>query len=101
MAWRPANWSSPACWSSSRSFTVAWHTEPLALKRAELGDHHEDLLGEIADLEKLIAKTPARSLADAAVKLRRLFAGLDGEMHTQMLVSALTVIEAQSAASPA
>ncbi len=79
----------------------AWHTEPLALKRADLGDRFEDLLDRIADLEKLIATTPARTLADAAVKLRRLFAGVDGELHTQMLASALTIIEAKSAASPA
>ena len=77
----------------------AWRTEPLALKRVDLGDRYEDLLDRIARLERLIARTPARTLADAAVKLRRLFAGLDGELHTQMLVSALTIIEAKSAAA--
>jgi hypothetical protein len=45
---------------------------PTALARAEAGQRIDDLLDEIAELQRLIDTTPAETLGDAAVKLRRL-----------------------------
>ena len=45
---------------------------PTALARAEAGQRIDDLLDEIAELQRVIDTSPAESLEDAAVKLRRL-----------------------------
>ncbi len=76
------------------SLSRAWPKEPHAVARAEIGRKVEDALTRIGELQYAIATSPARTLADAAVKLRRLDALLDGEDPArQLLVSALAVVE--------
>ncbi len=54
----------------------------------------DDVLAHIGELQYAIATSPARTLADAAVKLRRLDALLDGEDPArQLLISALAIVE--------
>ncbi len=45
---------------------------PTAMARAEAGERIDDLLDEIAELQRMIDTSPAETLEDAAVKLRRL-----------------------------
>ena len=45
---------------------------PTAMARAEAGQRIDDLLDEIAELQRLIDTSPAETLEDAAVKPRRL-----------------------------
>ncbi len=45
---------------------------PTALDRARAGQRIDELLDEIAELQRLIDTSPAEALEDAAVKLRRL-----------------------------
>ncbi len=47
---------------------------PTAMARAEAGQRIDDLLDEIAEIQRLIDASPAETLQDAAVKLRRLSA---------------------------
>ncbi len=42
---------------------------PTALARAEAGERIDDLLDEIAELQRMIDASPAETLQDAAVKL--------------------------------
>ncbi len=49
---------------------------PTAMERAKAGQRIDDLLDEIAELQRLIDTSPAETLEDAAVKLRRLSAYL-------------------------
>ncbi len=51
---------------------------PTALARAEAGQRIDDLLYEIAELQRQIDASPAVTLEDAAVKLRRLEAYVEG-----------------------
>ena len=44
---------------------------PTAMARAEAGQQIDDLLDAIAELQRLIDTSPAETLEDAAVKLRR------------------------------
>ena len=77
----------------------AWPKEPGAVARAEIGRKVEGALVRIGELQNAIATSPARTLADAAVKLRRLDALLDGEDPArQPLISALIVVETAHAA---
>ena len=73
----------------------AWPKGPHALDRARIGREMERTLGQIRDIEKEIAFVQARTLAGAAVQLRRLGAPLDGEGYhaSALLASALTAIE--------
>jgi len=76
------------------SLSRAWPKEPGAVARAEIGRKVEDALERIGELQYAIATSPADTLADAAVKLRRLDALLDGEDPARrLLVSALAVVE--------
>ena len=50
-----------------------------AMARAEAGQRTDDLLDAIAELQRMIDTSPAETLEDAAVKLRRLGAyNVDG-----------------------
>ncbi len=51
---------------------------PTALARAEAGERIDELLDAIAELQRMIDMRPAETLEDAAVKLRRLGAYVDG-----------------------
>ncbi len=45
---------------------------PTALERAKAGQRIDELLDEIAELQRMLDTSPAVTLEDAAVKLRRL-----------------------------
>ncbi len=76
------------------SLSEAWPKEPHAVARAEIGRKVEDVLARIGELQFAIATSPADTLADAAAKLRRLDALLDGEDPArQLLISVLAVVE--------
>ena len=62
---------------------------PSALARAEAGERIDELLDEIAELQRMIDTTPAETLEDAAVKLRRLSAYVDGGQPARLLAGAL------------
>ncbi len=47
------------------------------MARAEAGQKIDDLLDEIAELQRMIDTSPAETLEDAAVKLRRLGAYIE------------------------
>jgi hypothetical protein len=88
----------------------AWPKEPHAVARAEIGRKMEDALTRIGELQYAIATTPARTVPEAAVHLRRLaalFEGWDdplmrllkpdnddGETAQRLLASALAAVEA-------
>ena len=81
------------------SLSRAWPKEPHAVARAEIGRKVEDALARTGDLQCAIVTFPADTLADAAVKLRRLGALLDGQDPARrLLVSALAVVETTHAA---
>ncbi len=60
------------------SLSRAWPKEPHAVARAEIGRKAEGALVRIGDLQHAIATTPARTLPEAAVHLRRLAALFEG-----------------------
>ena len=62
---------------------------PTAMARAEAGQRIDDLLGEIAELQRLIDTSPAETLEDAAVKLRRLGAYVEGGQPARLLAGAV------------
>ncbi len=68
---------------------------PDALGRAGAGQRIDELLDEIAELQQEITLSPAVTLQDAAVKLRRLAAWIDGEneVPTRLLDGALEAVE--------
>ena len=81
------------------SLSRAWPKEPHAVARAEIGRQVDDALARIGELQYAIVAFPADTLADAAVKLRRLDALLDGQDPArQLLISALAVVEIAHAA---
>jgi hypothetical protein len=63
------------------------------LARAEAGRQIDELLLEIGELERAIDTGPAVSLADAAVKLRRLSAHLGPGSAARLLAGALAAVE--------
>ena len=76
------------------SLSRAWPKEPDAVARAEIGRKVDDALVRIGNLQCAIVTFPADTLADAAVKLRRLDSLLDGEDPArQLLISVLAVVE--------
>ena len=66
---------------------------PTAMARAEAGQRIDDLLDEIAELQRLIDTSPAETLADAAVKLRRLGAYIEEGQPARLLAGALGAVE--------
>ncbi len=92
------------------SLSRAWPKEPHAVARAEIGRQMEDALTRIGELQHAIATTPARTVPEAAVHLRRLaalFEGWDdplrhlllpddddGQTARCLLASALAAVEA-------
>ncbi len=66
---------------------------PTAMARAEAGQRIDDLLDEIADLQRMIDASPAETLEDAAVKLRRLEAYIERGQPARLLAGALAAVE--------
>ncbi len=69
-----------------------------ALGRAGAGQRIDELLDEIAELQQEIMLSPAVTLQDAAVKLRRLSVCIDSGRPARLLGSALAAIQAVEAA---
>jgi hypothetical protein len=61
--------------------------------RAEAGQKIDELLDEIAELQRMIDTGPAETLEDAAVKLRRLGAYVDRGQPARLLAGALVAVE--------
>jgi len=70
---------------------------PTALERAKAGERIDDLLDEIAELQRMIDTSPAETLEDAAVKLRRLGAYVEGGQPARLLAGALSAVERAAA----
>ena len=66
---------------------------PTALARAEAGQRIDDLLDEIAQLQRQIDAAPAETLQDAAAKLRRLGAYVEDARPLRLLSGALEAVE--------
>ncbi len=64
-----------------------------ALARAGAGQRIDELLDEIAELQQEIMLSPAETLQDAAVKLRRLSVYLEDREPARLLASALGAVE--------
>jgi len=77
---------------------VAWPKGRTAMERYELGCRHRECLERIRELREPIVETEARTLAGAAVQLRRLNAMIDGDERQAIgqLVSALQVVEEEA-----
>jgi hypothetical protein len=69
---------------------------PSAMARAEAGQRIDDLLDEIAELQRMIDTRPAKTLEDAAVKLRRLGAYVERGQPARLLAGALSAVERAS-----
>ena len=63
------------------------------MARAEAGQRIDDLLDEIAELQRLIDSSPAETLEDAAVKLRRLGTYIEQGPPARLLPGALSAVE--------
>ncbi len=66
---------------------------PSAMALAEAGQRIDDLLDEIAELQRMIDTSPAETLEDAAVKLRRLGAYIERGQPARLLAGALGAVE--------
>ena len=66
---------------------------PTALARAEAGQRIDDLLDEIVEIQRMIDVSPAETLEDAAVKLRRLGAYVERGQPARLLAGALGAVE--------
>ncbi len=66
---------------------------PTAMARAQAGQRIDELLDEIAELQRMIDTSPAETLQDAAVKLRRLEAYVERGQPARLLAGARTVLE--------
>ncbi len=74
---------------------------PTARARTEAGERIDDLLDEIAELQRMIDTSPAETLEDAAVELRRLGAYVERGQPARLLAGALGAVErAASGAQP-
>jgi hypothetical protein len=62
-----------------------WTVLPTAMARAQAGERIDDLLDEIAELQRMIDTSPAETLEDAAVKLRRLEAYVESGQPARLL----------------
>ncbi len=63
------------------------------MARANAGQRIDDLLDEIAELQRMIDASPAETLEDAAVKLRRLGAYIEQGQPARLLAGALGIVE--------
>ncbi len=63
------------------------------MARAQAGQRIDDLLDEIAELQRMIDASPAETLEDAAVKLRRLGAYIEMGQPARLLAGALGGVE--------
>lgn len=70
---------------------------PNALARARAGQEIDVLLEDICELQQAIDAAPAVSLADAAVKLRRLNAHVGPGRASRLLGEALAAVERAAA----
>ena len=86
----------------------AWPKGKTTMERYEIGRGHRECLDRIRELHELIAETGARTIAGAAVQLRRLAALFDrlgaildreNRAAGQLLRSALRALEAHSKAA--
>jgi hypothetical protein len=66
---------------------------PTAMARAEAGQRIDDLLDAIGELQRMIDASPAVTLEDAAVKLRRLGAYIEQGQPARLLAGALGAVE--------
>ncbi len=66
---------------------------PTAMARAQAGQRIDELLDEIAELQRMIDTSPAETLEDAAVKLRRLGAYVEQGQAARLLPGALSAVE--------
>ncbi len=66
---------------------------PPALARAEARQRIDDLLEAFAELHRMIDTSPAETLEDAAVKLRRLGAYVERGQPARLLAGALGAVE--------
>ncbi len=66
---------------------------PTAMARAEAGQWIDRLLNDIAELQRRIDDSPAESLEDAAVRLRRLSAYVEQGQPARLLAGALGAVE--------
>ena len=66
---------------------------PTAMARAEAGERIDELLDAIAELQRMIDASPAETLEDAAVKLRRLSAYVETGRPARLLAGALSAVE--------
>ncbi len=64
-----------------------------ASAQAGAGQRIDELLDEIAELQQSIEDSPAVTLEDAAVKLRRLSVWVDSGRPARLLGSALAAVE--------
>jgi hypothetical protein len=67
------------------------------MARANAGERIDELLDEIAELQRLIDTSPAETLEDAAVKLRRLGAYYWQGQPARLLAGALGAVERAAA----
>ncbi len=67
------------------------------MARAEAGERIDDLLDEIAEIQRMIDASPAETLEDAAVKLRRLGAYIEQGQPARLLAGALGAVERAAA----
>ena len=80
----------------------AWPKGKTAMERYEIGCRHRDCLARIREIQQAIVDTEARTVAGAAVQLRRLEVLLDREDRAtaiRLLASALGALESHSAAA--
>ena len=66
---------------------------PTALARAEAGQRIDRLYEEMVGLQSMIDTSPAETLEDAAVKLRRLGAYVERGQPARLLAGALGAVE--------
>ncbi len=82
----------PACSSLTRSIGPVL-TSPPPPARAQAGQRIDELLDEIAELQRMIDTSPAETLEDAAVKLRRLGPYIESGVPARLLAGALAAVE--------
>lgn len=73
---------------------------PSALARADVGRRIDELYELMVELQQAIDASPAETLQDAAVKLRRLGAYVEGPMPMRLLAGALSAVEKMVMESP-